>query len=128
MTVLYSDEHLSDPDRYDFYLKSSLERAKLDPPPQVNTFVGQLSAVLTHYVSELSLKKIKDTGVPILILTGDADKMVKVQNSYVLNEILKPVEFLVFKGSGHACNSENKEEFNAALFRQFERGNNYLKS
>lgn len=54
-------------------------------------------------------------------MTGDEDKLVRWENSGILNDILVPAEYIVFHGSGHGINQENKEEFNKALFRNFER-------
>ncbi|PRP72768.1 hypothetical protein PROFUN_07668 [Planoprotostelium fungivorum] len=141
LPILFSDKHLAVPEYHERYWKSSVERSRLDGPPRraivhhfpfyfkelpitmnrLATFLGQFSAVSTHYVTEARLNVIRDSGAPILIMTGDEDKLVRWENSGILNDILVPAEYIVFHGSGHGINQENKEEFNKALFRNFER-------
>jgi len=127
LPLLYSEKHLAIPENFERYWRAGVERSKLDGPSRLTTFVGHTTAVQTHYVSEERLAQIRDSGVPILLLTGDEDKLVRWQNSNILNSLLKPAEYVVFKGSGHGINHENRDEFNAALFRNFQRGIDHVK-
>jgi len=54
-------------------------------------------------------------------MTGTDDNLVKPSNSHSLKEYLKPAEFLVFEGAGHAVNVECFDEFNACILRNMKR-------
>jgi len=122
LPMLYSDKHLAIPENFERYWRSSVERSRLDGPPRMACFYGQTAAVQTHYMTSAKLDTIKNSGVPVLIVTGDVDKLVRAENSRVLNDALKPAEYIVFHGSGHGINHENRDDFNAAMFRNIQRG------
>jgi len=103
-----------------------LERVKADPPTRLFGFLGHVSAITTHDVSSERLKTIKESGVPVCIMTGTKDDLVDHSNSLFLNDVLSPQEFIVWEGVGHCCNIEKFVEFNEALVRNFKRSQNKL--
>eukprot|EP01116_Phalansterium_solitarium_P009982 TRINITY_DN2432_c0_g1_i2.p1 TRINITY_DN2432_c0_g1~~TRINITY_DN2432_c0_g1_i2.p1 ORF type:complete len:299 (-),score=48.24 TRINITY_DN2432_c0_g1_i2:217-996(-) len=120
--ILYSKEYLASkgPDgrkMVDVLLDVMVERIKLDGMAPETGLKGQLNAINTHYVSKHRLKELKDSGVPICIIAATADLLVRPRNSYMLNDVLSPAEFVVFEGCGHAVNVEQNDAFNAAVVR-----------
>jgi esterase/lipase len=99
------------------YLKRDQEE-----PLSVLGSVSQLSACLTHRVTRERLLKIKNSGIPTLIITGDEDYMVNHANSIYLNEILEPDEFIILEGCGHAVHIERYKEFNEAVLKILNKG------
>eukprot|EP01126_Amoeba_proteus_P011254 TRINITY_DN14514_c0_g1_i1.p1 TRINITY_DN14514_c0_g1~~TRINITY_DN14514_c0_g1_i1.p1 ORF type:complete len:301 (+),score=41.01 TRINITY_DN14514_c0_g1_i1:185-1087(+) len=95
-------------------------------PAKFMGLVGQLGAVFTHYVSSARLEELKNSKVPVLIMTGTKDKLVRPINSFLLKDILEPEEFIVFEGAGHMIHKERYLEVNAALCRHFCLHNNRL--
>lgn len=86
--------------------------------PQGN--IGQLLACLTHYVSDARLLKIKESGVPILIVTGTYDHLVRTEYSYHMKKVLGDgARFELFAGSGHAIPEEQPDRYNNLLVDHF---------
>jgi len=98
-----------------------LERLRLDPPPPIAGAYGQILACTTHHISSERLLKLKNSGIPICVVTGTNDHLVDPANSYDLKEILQPQEFIVFEGAGHGITLECKDLFNEAIVRNFKR-------
>lgn len=90
--------------------------------------VYQVAAILTHHVSAKKLNQIKESRIPVLIMTGTDDKLIYPSNSYYLKKILQPEEFIVLKGAGHMIHRECYTEVNRALHRHFMLHQNRLKS
>jgi len=99
-----------------------VERVKADPPSRLTGFIGHVLAVFTHHVDRERLRTMSQSQIPITILTGTNDLLVHHSNSYYLNEILTPAEFIVWEGAGHGVAVEKFAEFNEALIRNFKRG------
>ncbi|KAG2199157.1 hypothetical protein INT47_009896 [Mucor saturninus] len=86
--------------------------------PQGN--IGQLLACLTHYVSDARLLKIKESGIPILIVTGTFDHLVRSEYSYHMKKVLGDgARFELFAGSGHAIPEEQPDRYNSLLIDHF---------
>ena len=78
-------------------------------------------ACAKHSVSNKKLNRIRQThSNSILIVGAQHDKMVRLQGSYELKEMLDPFECLVLD-SGHAVNVQCNNEVNAAIERLFEK-------
>jgi len=107
---------------YDVLLADLVARSHLDPPQTKIGMIGHISAISTHYVSNKRLKILKEKKIPILIMTGTVDHLVRPINSHRLKKVLEPVEFVVFEGAGHGIIRECNSEFNAALLRPCNRG------
>ncbi|KAI8140547.1 Alpha/Beta hydrolase protein [Fennellomyces sp. T-0311] len=80
--------------------------------------VGQTAACLSHSFSDERLLKIKASGLPVMVVTGTWDNLVRVESSYHLKKVLDP-RFEVFEGSGHAVPEEQPERYNALLEDHF---------
>ena len=76
-------------------------------------------ACAKHSVSNKKLNRIRLThSNNILIVGAKHDKMVRLNGSYELKEILDPFECLVLD-SGHAVNVQCNNQVNAAIERLF---------
>eukprot|EP01103_Thecamoeba_quadrilineata_P010165 TRINITY_DN2116_c0_g1_i2.p2 TRINITY_DN2116_c0_g1~~TRINITY_DN2116_c0_g1_i2.p2 ORF type:complete len:112 (+),score=20.59 TRINITY_DN2116_c0_g1_i2:631-966(+) len=106
----------------EFATEAYVKRVNSEPPPRLSGFLGQISAVTTHDVSADKMRKIKDSGVPIMIGTGTDDHLVDYRNSEHLAEVLQPAEFVTWEGAGHGVPMEKFKDFNAAILRNLERG------
>eukprot|EP01112_Ceratiomyxa_fruticulosa_P013367 TRINITY_DN3760_c0_g1_i1.p1 TRINITY_DN3760_c0_g1~~TRINITY_DN3760_c0_g1_i1.p1 ORF type:complete len:328 (-),score=50.18 TRINITY_DN3760_c0_g1_i1:57-1040(-) len=98
------------------------QRIAKEPPISLASVCGHLKAASTHYVSEKRLSLLRESGIPIAIMTGTHDHLVKSLNSHFLNKILVPKEFRVFESAGHLINDECEEEFNEIMLRNIQRG------
>ncbi|GAM19074.1 hypothetical protein SAMD00019534_022490 [Acytostelium subglobosum LB1] len=126
MPVLYSPEYLlttSDTGRpmEDVLIDDYVERMISTKKPDPSVVVGHLKTVSTHHVSSKRLAAIKNSAVPILIMCGGEDHLVKTSNSFYLRDKLSPAEFIQFAQSGHCINVEHTQEFNEALVKNFGR-------
>ncbi|GAM19903.1 hypothetical protein SAMD00019534_030780, partial [Acytostelium subglobosum LB1] len=130
--LLYSPEflnakvqgsHDNNKTNYDLLVEEFIEESLIRRPDPIGV-MGHIRSIFTHSVSEHRLRSIKDSRVPILILCGNEDRMVKTTNSFYLQQHLSPIEFVQFKTAGHLIQDENNEDFNAALFRHFNRSSN----
>jgi len=106
----------------DVLLRMYLERIQNDPRMGLSALMGHVNAITTHSLSSHRLKKIKAMGIPIGIVTGTDDPLVRPQNSHVLKDHLEPTEFLVWEGAGHAVNVEMYHDFNSLVHRLVEEG------
>jgi pimeloyl-ACP methyl ester carboxylesterase len=98
----------------------SLFLARIDRsrPQTLAGVVAQTAACLRHYVSDERLEKIKESGVPALVMTGTWDNLVNPKNSYHLSEKIScPLE--LYEGSGHGLPSEQSERYNKMLDHHF---------
>ncbi|KAJ3090048.1 hypothetical protein HK102_004819 [Quaeritorhiza haematococci] len=83
LTLLFTNEHLAKPapegspyaTRKDFLYALSLERASRSQPSVLQGVFGQLFAANTHYVSVERLTRLKESGIPILIIVGTYDNV-----------------------------------------------------
>ncbi|KAF2075410.1 hypothetical protein CYY_003289 [Polysphondylium violaceum] len=94
-----------------------LLQAETDPEPSMSATMGHLRAVLTHKVSSKRLADIKASKIPILVVTGSLDNLVKTSNSYHLSKALQPVDFIVYNNCGHAIHIERTNEFNNDILK-----------
>ncbi|CAM0140112.1 unnamed protein product [Umbelopsis sp. WA50703] len=81
--------------------------------------IGQSAACLRHNVSDARLKKIKDSNIPTMVITGTIDNFVNPAHSHHLQKILG-ARYEVFEGSGHAIPEEQADRYNALLEEFFE--------
>ncbi|ORX49195.1 alpha/beta-hydrolase [Hesseltinella vesiculosa] len=87
--------------------------------------LGQISACLRHNFSDARLRRLKDTGIPILIVTGTHDNMVPAALSYRLNRVLKVAQLEVFEGSGHDIPEEQVHRYNKLLLQHFNKASSH---
>ncbi|KAF9958572.1 hypothetical protein BGZ65_001325 [Modicella reniformis] len=99
-------------------LKKRLAATPLQP---LHANIAQSWAALFHYVNSKRLAEIRNTGLPILVLTGTADNFVRPSGSYHLaKELSAPL--VAFEGSGHALPSEQTETYCRFIEELVEKG------
>jgi len=113
---------------YNIVRQELMKSRNEDPPERFMGLVGQLSAVVGHYVNNERLKKLRESKIAILIMTGTKDVLVKPSNSYVLRNILEPEQFVVLEGAGHMIHRESHEIVNKTMHEHFILHNNRLRS
>ncbi|KAG1395768.1 hypothetical protein G6F60_010038 [Rhizopus arrhizus] len=111
-------EHASYETNADMSLAQYLARMDRSRPQTLIGHLGQMIAVLTHFVSEARLEKIKSSGVRCLVMTGTWDHLVNPKNSYYLSQRLG-CELVVFEGSGHILPVEEPERYNRLMDHHF---------
>jgi len=107
---------------YDVLARAYIERIKMDGLQTPQGAYGQSCAVLTHYVSNSRFQILRDAAIPVLVVTGDTDNLIKPRNSELLRDALKPAEFIYLKGVGHGIIYQAKDIVNQALLNNFKRG------
>ncbi|KAF9182605.1 hypothetical protein BGZ51_004658 [Haplosporangium sp. Z 767] len=80
------------------------------PVQPIHGNIAQSWAALFHHVNIRRLKEIRDTGLPILVVTGTFDNFVRPSGSHHLAKQLG-CPLVVFDGSGHALPSEQTETY-----------------
>ncbi|KAI8640273.1 Alpha/Beta hydrolase protein, partial [Parasitella parasitica] len=86
--------------------------------------LGQTAACLRHHVSDERLFNIKASGLPIMIVTGTFDNLVRPEYSYHMKKVLQEAaRFELFEGSGHAIPEEQPARYNYLLVDHFNTSN-----
>ena len=80
-------------------------------PMQVDAYLRQLEACRAHDVAG----RLGEIAVPTLVIHGDADPLVPVQNGIFLAERIPGAQLIVYEGVGHIPEVEVDERFNADL-------------
>ncbi|KAJ3215806.1 hypothetical protein HDU67_010299 [Dinochytrium kinnereticum] len=104
----------------DYMRKWWEDRQDRIPGPTNNGVKGQRMACYTHYVSRARLRKLRDYGIPIIVLTGDDDILVRPKNSIYLARNLR-ARLEIFIGGGHGLAVQFPERFNKVLLKHFRR-------
>lgn len=87
---------------------------KPPPAPPTPTLRKQLSAVLTHRTTFERFEALRRRMIPVTVITGDSDELVRPINSQILAEMLQqPVQ--IFKGAGHGLIHQDPAGVNAVL-------------
>jgi pimeloyl-ACP methyl ester carboxylesterase len=76
--------------------------------------LGQLAAVQRHKLTPEQLKRIKDRGFPILVITGLQDDMVRARHSFHLAKHLD-AKLVTFEDCGHVVHAQKEAEFHKLL-------------
>lgn len=61
------------------------------------------------------LQWMKDIGIPILVITGDADELMPIPTSEAMAQAVPNSRLVVLPEAGHLSNMERAEDFNAAI-------------
>jgi pimeloyl-ACP methyl ester carboxylesterase len=77
--------------------------------------LGQLAAVVRHGPAE----RLRAIRVPTLVISGDADRIVPVENSYRLAALIPAARLRILPGAGHAFPLEREEVTAALLLEHF---------
>ncbi|KAI8061779.1 Alpha/Beta hydrolase protein [Gongronella butleri] len=78
-------------------------------------YVGQISACLRHNFSDARLRKLKRSGIPVLVVTGTHDNLIPAALSHHLHRVLDATHLEVFEGSGHDIPEERVDRYNELL-------------
>ncbi len=100
---------------YERVYSEIMDRITHQAPTTLAGQIGQIAACLTHHVSHERLVKIAREVSPILLLTGDHDKLVSPECTEELGREMKEARKVVFYGKGHALSIEAEEEYHAEL-------------
>ncbi|KAJ3210372.1 hypothetical protein HDU67_005364 [Dinochytrium kinnereticum] len=98
----------------DVIMKVMIARSARSRVQQPAGAIGQLMAVMTHYVSPTRLKQIANLNIPTIVCTGTWDNLIHPSNSDYMAKVLNTT-VKYFQGGGHAIPSECPDEFNAML-------------
>jgi pimeloyl-ACP methyl ester carboxylesterase len=104
MPFCYSQEFIEkNPDIVDKRVAKQLEY-----PTPLHGMTRQAEAILGHDTYEL-LPEIK---LPTLVIAGDNDRLIPVENSRILASRIPKAELVIIKGAGHEFFIEDAEEAN----------------
>jgi pimeloyl-ACP methyl ester carboxylesterase len=90
----------------------------------LDVLMDQPAAALASGLRGMALRAdtseiLTNTKLPILIITGDQDKVINKQQSINMHELAKNSTLLVLENSGHLSNIEKPEQWNQAVIEQF---------
>ena len=77
--------------------------------PQGSIRQGQ--AAMTHNTYE----RLPEIKAPTLVISGDADKLIPVENSKIIASRIPGAELAIFKNAGHMFNLESEDETNLMM-------------
>jgi len=80
-------------------------------PMHVDAYLRQLAACRAHDVAD----RLGEIAAPTLVIHGDADPLVRIENGRRLADGIPGAELLVYEGVGHIPEVECAERFNADL-------------
>lgn len=80
-------------------------------PMHVDAYLRQLSACRAHDVAD----RLGDIAAPTLVIHGDADALVRIENGHYLAANIPGCELIVYEGVGHIPEVECFERFNDDL-------------
>ncbi|KAI8341742.1 Alpha/Beta hydrolase protein [Chlamydoabsidia padenii] len=110
---IHAEEHETNREMAIMNFITHMGQSRLQP---LHGNAGQVSAVFRHSFSDVRLLKLRDSGLPILVVTGTHDKLVPPACSFHLKRMLRPRRFELFEGSGHDIPEEQTERYNQVLF------------
>jgi pimeloyl-ACP methyl ester carboxylesterase len=98
LRTLYGQKSLKEKrlELYDLHLERCTQCWKTSP----QGILGQLCAVGSHFVRKDHLLKLRYSGIPLSLLVGTEDILVRCENSHVLQRILG-CPLVIFEGCGH---------------------------
>jgi 3-oxoadipate enol-lactonase len=80
-------------------------------PMHVDAYLRQLAACRGHDVAD----RLAEVAAPTLVIHGDADPLVRIENGRQLAANISGAELIVYEGVGHIPEVECAERFNADL-------------
>jgi 3-oxoadipate enol-lactonase len=90
---------------------------KLEHVTPLHCYSCQLAAARNHSTCE----RLPEIKAPTLVIAGDADRMIPVENSKILASRIPNAELVILKGSGHCFFWDAAEEANSAILDFLER-------
>eukprot|EP00756_Hemistasia_phaeocysticola_P018710 Hpha_TRINITY_DN15613_c1_g3::TRINITY_DN15613_c1_g3_i1::g.100126::m.100126 len=86
----------------------------------ISTIARQMGAIASHYVSHRRLGHLRKAGIPVLVVTGGQDNLVRPRNGFGLASALD-AEHVHIPGAGHNVNEECHEQVNTSIQRHISR-------
>ncbi|GJJ67979.1 hypothetical protein EMPS_00325 [Entomortierella parvispora] len=102
---------------------SLIKRFKNTPLQPLHANIAQSYAALFHHVNSKRLAQIRESGLPVLVVTGTVDNFVRPSGSYHLQKELQ-CKMVIFEGSGHALPGEQTETYCRFLEEIMTKGKN----
>ncbi|CAE7340777.1 rutD [Symbiodinium pilosum] len=98
------------------------------PPGRVHpkSMLKQALAVLTHHVSKARCQQLRDLGVPVLVLTGSDDCLVRPYNSVIIADHFE-TKVHTLKNAGHGLIFQEADAVNSLLERNIQAGETYAR-
>lgn len=85
---------------------------RLEKPTPRNAWLHQFMAATTFNVED----SVGSIDVPVLILSGDQDRVLPVENAYMIQEKIPHSRLKIFPGAGHMFFWEKAQEFNKTVY------------
>ena len=95
----------------------ALAKQMIENPTNPLGVARQAEAIMKHDTFE-QLPRIK---VPTLIIHGDVDRAIPVENAQIMASRLPNAEMIILKGKGHGLNIEGITELNKAILNFLEK-------
>jgi len=109
--IMFSERFMrEDPERMEQYMQMSL---RYQPTPQ--GAAGQMQALSFFNVK----RRLGEIRCPVLVITGDEDRMMPPGNAQLLADGIPCAELYVVEGAGHGFFEEKPEEVNRVLIDFF---------
>ncbi len=86
-------------------------RKMMEHPTPAHGYVRQGQAIMGHDTYD----RLPEIAAPTLVIAGDADKLVPVENSRILASRIRNAELVILKHAGHGFNVEAEAEANEAV-------------
>lgn len=104
----------------EFIFENKMKSIVNTPPQSFRGFLGHSRIVFTHKVRQDRLEQLKQSNVPVFVVTGTDDSLVNPSNSYALKDFLG-CEFAEWTGAGHAIHSECADQLNQLIVNHLHR-------
>ena len=75
----------------------------------------QLTAIIGHHTT----RRLQQIRCPTLVLSGDHDRLVPVENAYELARLIPDAKLVILRGAGHVFPLEQEERTARALLEHF---------
>ncbi|KAF9583344.1 hypothetical protein BGW38_009702 [Lunasporangiospora selenospora] len=108
---------------FDMVTTTIAKRFQNTPLQPLHANIAQSWAALFHHVNSARLSQIRQSKLPVLVVTGTEDKFVRPSGSHHLQRELD-CKMVVFNGSGHALPSEQTDIYCRFIEELVEKGNN----
>jgi 3-oxoadipate enol-lactonase len=113
LSVIFSDHFIrEEPAKLEEILKRSLQY-RLTPEGSM----GQMQALSFFNVK----RRLGEIRCPVLVMTGDEDRMMPPENSQLLTNGISGAELYVVRGAGHSFFQEKPDEVNRVLIDFFKK-------
>jgi len=111
LPLIFSDRFLrEEPEQVEAFLAHSIQ---YQPPPQ--GAAGQMKALSFFNVK----RRLGEIQCPVLVMTGDEDRMMPPENATLLVEGIPGADLYVVRGCGHSFFLERPDEVNRVLINFF---------